>query len=45
MSRRPLQTLKKNKSGSNQQLAAKNILNFNPWQTSYKTNFDKLAKE
>lgn len=45
MSRQPLQTRKANKTGSKQQLAAKNILNFNPWQTNYQKNFEPSVKE
>lgn len=31
----------KSKRGSNYQLAAKSILNLNPWETTYGTDFNK----
>ena len=31
----------KSKRGSNYQLAAKSILNLNPWETTYETDFSK----
>ena len=45
MTRTTLGTLNRNKRRSNQQLAAKNVLNFNPWQKNNSNSFEKSIKE